>query len=199
MDLMHENHIPFGVSICYTSQNYLTVTSDDFLDMLIDKGCVFAWYFHYMPVGVNASTDLLLSPEQRTYMYNKIREIRGLTGGKELFAIDFQNDGEFVHGCIAGGERYCHINANGDVEPCVFIHYSGANIKDQSLLDCLRQPLFLAYKDVQPFNDNMLKTGAKSTDLEQPETCEHLCGKCTQYAKEWGPVADKLWADSHGK
>ena len=40
MDLMHENHIPFGVSICYTSQNYLTVTSDDFLDMLIDKGCV---------------------------------------------------------------------------------------------------------------------------------------------------------------
>ena len=216
MDLMHENHIPFGVSICYTSQNYLTVTSDDFLDMLIDKGCVFAWYFHYMPVGVNASTDLLLSPEQRTYMYNKIREIRGLTGGKELFAIDFQNDGEFVHGCIAGGERYCHINANGDVEPCVFIHYSGANIKDQSLLDCLRQPLFLAYKDGQPFNDNMLKpcpmlenphilqelihkTGAKSTDLEQPETCEHLCGKCTQYAKEWGPVADKLWADSHGK
>ena len=200
MDLMHENHIPFGVSICYTSQNYLTVTSDDFLDMLIDKGCVFAWYFHYMPVGVNASTDLLLSP----------------TGGKELFAIDFQNDGEFVHGCIAGGERYCHINANGDVEPCVFIHYSGANIKDQSLLDCLRQPLFLAYKDGQPFNDNMLKpcpmlenphilqklihkTGAKSTDLEQPETCEHLCGKCTQYAKEWGPVADKLWADSHGK
>ena len=216
MDLMHENHIPFGVSICYTSQNYLTVTSDDFLDMLIDNGCVFAWYFHYMPVGVNASTDLLLSPEQRTYMYNKIREIRGLTGGKELFAIDFQNDGEFVHGCIAGGERDCHNNANGDVEPCVFIHYSGANIKDQSLLDCLRQPLFLAYKDGQPFNDNMLKpcpmlenphilqklihkTGAKSTDLEQPETCEHLCGKCTQYAKEWGPVADKLWADSHGK
>lgn len=92
----------------------------------------------------------------------------------------------------------------------------GSEYKDQSLLDCLRQPLFLAYKDGQPFNDNMLKpcpmlenphilqelihkTGAKSTDLEQPETCEHLCGKCTQYAKEWGPVADKLWADSHGK
>ena len=216
MDLLKKHKLLFGTSICYTSKNYKTVTSDDFIDLLIEKGVKYTWYFHYMPVGVNASTDLLLSPEQRTYMYNKIREIRGLTGGKELFAIDFQNDGEFVHGCIAGGERYCHINANGDVEPCVFIHYSGANIKDQSLLDCLRQPLFLAYKDGQPFNDNMLKpcpmlenphilqelihkTGAKSTDLEQPETCEHLCGKCTQYAKEWGPVADKLWADSHGK
>ena len=210
MDLMHEKRSPFGVSICYTSKNYLTVTSDEFLDMLIDKGCVFAWYFHYMPVGVNASTELLLTPEQRVYMHDKIREIRGITGGKEIFAIDFQNDGEFVHGCIAAGERYCHINANGDVEPCVFIHYSGANIKEKSLLDCLRQPLFLAYRDGQPFNDNHLrpcpmlenpgilqelvkKTGAKSTDLEAPESCEHLCGKCTEYAKNWAPVADKLW------
>ena len=214
MDMMHAHRIPFGVSICYTSKNYLTVTSDEFLDMLIDKGCYFAWYFHYMPVGNNAGTDLLLTPEQRTYMYHKIREIRDLEGGKELFAIDFQNDGEFVHGCIAGGERYCHINANGDVEPCVFIHYSSANIKEQSLIDCLRQPLFLAYRDGQPFNDNLLrpcpmlenpeklqemikKTGAKSTDLESPETCEHLCSKCTEYAKEWAPVADALWAAGH--
>lgn len=210
MDLMHSKRLPFGVSICYTSQNYLTVTSDEFLDMLIDKGCIFAWYFHYMPVGVNADTKLLLSPDQRVYMHDRIREVRGLEGGKELFAIDFQNDGEFVHGCIAAGERYCHINANGDVEPCVFIHYSGANIKEKSLLDCLRQPLFLAYRAGQPFNENHLRpcpmlenpeilqklvkeTGAKSTDLEAPESCEHLCGKCVEYANAWAPVADKLW------
>ena len=49
--------------------------------------------------------------------------------------MDFQNDGEFVGGCIAGGRNYCHINPNGDVEPCVFIHYSGANIKEVSLLE----------------------------------------------------------------
>lgn len=212
MDLMHANHVPFGVSICYTSKNYLTVTSDEFLDMLIAKGCIFAWYFHYMPVGAGASTELLLTPEQREYMHDRIRWIRGLEEGKELFAIDFQNDGEFVHGCIAAGNRYCHINANGDVEPCVFIHYSGANIKEQSLIDCLRQPLFLAYRDGQPFNDNYLKpcpmlenpailqdlvkkTGAKSTDLEAPEEASALCAKCVDYAKAWNPVADKLWAE----
>ena len=89
-----------------------------------------------------------------------------VTEGKGLFAIDFQNDGEFVRGCIAAGERYCHINANGDVEPCVFIHYSGANIKAQSLLDCLRQPLFLAYRDGQPFNENHLRPCPM---LERPE------------------------------
>lgn len=214
MELMHTHRIPFGVSVCYTSRNYQDVTSDKFLDMLIDKGCIFAWYFHYMPVGVNASTDLLLTPDQRAYMKNRVREIRGLTGGKEIYAIDFQNDGEFAGGCVAGGRRYCHINANGDVEPCVFIHYSGANIRDKSLIDCLRQPLFLAYHDGQPFNGNMLrpcpmlenpqllqemvrKTGAKSTDLEAPESVEHLCGKCEAYAACWKDKADALWAEDH--
>ena len=41
MELMHEYKLPFGVSICYTSKNYKTVTSDEFLDMIIDKGCIF--------------------------------------------------------------------------------------------------------------------------------------------------------------
>ena len=77
MDLMHKNRIPFGVSICYTSKNYKDVTSDEFLDLLISKGCYFAWYFHYMPVGMGAGTDLLLNPEQRAYMKDRVREIRG--------------------------------------------------------------------------------------------------------------------------
>ena len=76
-----------SLSICYTSRNYKVVTSDEFLDLLIDKGCVFAWYFHYMPAGLNADTSLLLTPEQRTYMKNWVREIRGVTGGKELYCI----------------------------------------------------------------------------------------------------------------
>ena len=216
MELMQSYKIPFGVSICYTSRNYQDVTSDEFLDMLIEHGCYFAWYFHYMPVGMNASTELLLTPEQRVYMKDRIREIRGKEGGKEIFCIDFQNDGEFCGGCVAAGRRYCHINAAGDVEPCVFIHYSGANINEQSLLDCLRQPLFMKYYQEQPFNDNLLRpcpmlenpeylqrmvaeTGAKSTDLEAPETAEHLCGKCEGYAAAWAPVADRIWQQTHGE
>lgn len=216
MELMHSYKIPFGVSICYTSKNYLDVTSDEFLDMLIDKGCAFAWYFHYMPVGMNATTELLLTPEQREYMKNRVREIRGIDGGKEIFAIDFQNDGEFTQGCIAGGKLYCHINAAGDVEPCVFIHYSGANINEKPLLDCLRQPFFLKYHEGQPFNENHLRpcpmlenpellqkmvreTGAVSTDLEAPESAEHLCGKCMEYARNWAPTANRLWEEDHGK
>ena len=35
--------------------------------------------------------------------------------------------------------------------------------------------------------------GAISTDLESPETVEHLCGKCRKYANKWQPTADCLW------
>lgn len=214
MDLLRKNGLVYGTSICYTSQNYKYVTSDEFLDFLISKGVAYSWYFHYMPVGNDASVDLIPTPEQREYMYHRIREVRGWEGGKPIFLMDFQNDGEFVQGCIAGGKQYCHINSNGDVEPCVFIHYSGANIKEKSLVECLKQPLFKEYQAAQPFNDNLLqpcpmlenpeklrelvkKTGAKSTDMVSPEEVDHLCGKCENYSKEWAPYAEKLWASTH--
>ena len=209
MDLLRSNGLVYGTSICYTAYNCMAVTSDQFYDFLIDKGVAFSWYFHYMPVGMDASEELIPSPEQRAYMYRRIREIRAFKGGKPIFCMDFQNDGEFVGGCIAGGKYYCHVNPNGDVEPCVFIHYSGANIHDMTLVECLKQPLFRAYQKGQPFNDNPLRpcpmlenpeklraiieeTGAKSTDMISPESCEHLCAKCDRYAEHWTPVAEKL-------
>ena len=73
---------------------------------------------------------------------------------------------------------------------------------------------FMAYHDGQPFNENHLrpcpmlenpeqlremiaKTGAHSTDLQSPESAEHLCAKCDLYAMNWKPEADRLWAESH--
>jgi MoaA/NifB/PqqE/SkfB family radical SAM enzyme len=213
MDTLKRHGQLFGTSICYTSKNIETVTSDEFLDMIIEKGCRFTWYFHYMPVGNDASPELLPTAEQREYMYHRVREIRGKEGGKPIFAMDFQNDGEFVGGCIAGGRNYFHINANGDAEPCVFIHYSNANIKEVSLLNALKQPLFMAYRDGQPFNSNHLRpcpmlenpeilqrmvkeTGAKSTDLQSPETAEHLCEKCRAYEAQWTETAEQLWGNN---
>lgn len=38
------------------------------------------------------------------------------------------------------------------------------------------------------------ETGAKSTDLQLPELAEHLCEKCRDYAENWKPCAEKLWA-----
>ncbi len=175
MPVGNDAAVEFGTSVCYTSQNVYSVTSDEFLDMLIEKGSRFIWYFHYMPVGNDAAVDLLPNPEQRAYMYNRVREIRSLEGGKPIFAIDFQNDGEYIGGCIAGGRNYLHINPNGDVEPCVFIHYSSANIKEVTLLEALKQPLFMAYRENQPFNNNHLRPCPM---LENPEYLREMVKKC---------------------
>ena len=210
MAILKEKHLPFGLSCCYTSQNLDSISSYEFIDQMIQWGARFVWYFHYMPVGNDAVPELLPNPEQREFMYHRIRDIRAT---KPIFAMDFQNDGEYVGGCIAGGRRYLHINANGDCDPCVFIHYSNANIRDMSLLDVLRSPIFMAYHDGQPFNDNHLRpcpmlenpeklreivkaTGAHSTDLQSPETVDHLCDKCEAYAKNWTPTATELWSCS---
>lgn len=212
MRLLRRHKCLFGTSVCYTSQNYKAVTSDEFYDTEIENGAKFAWYFHYMPVGTDADTSLLLTPEQREYVYRAIREKRNSKTGKPIFTVDFQNDGEFVGGCIAGGRNYFHVNSEGDVEPCVFIHYSDCNIKEKSVYECLTSPLFNEYYKGQPFNDNMLrpcpmlenpqalvdivnKTGAKSTNLNCPESVEELCAKCTAYAENWAPAAKRIWEE----
>ncbi|MBQ4626394.1 MAG: radical SAM protein, partial [Clostridia bacterium] len=68
MDLLKENGLFFGISVCYTSKNIPYVTSDEFLDLVISKGSRFGLYFNYMPVGHGAVVDLIPSPEQRVYM-----------------------------------------------------------------------------------------------------------------------------------
>ena len=209
MELLRENGLPFGVSCCYTSANADSIATEEFFDWLIEKDALFAWIFTYMPVGVGSPTDLMVRADQRLRLYHFVREMRNK---KPLFTLDFQNDGEFVGGCIAGGRRYLHINAAGDVEPCVFAHYANANIREVSLLDALKSPIFMEYYREQPFNDNLLRpcpilenqdelahmverAGAHSTDLQEKESAHDLCAKCTDSIREWTPVAEKLWND----
>ena len=98
MDLMKKHGLLFGTSICYTRANLETVTSDEFLDLLIEHGCRYSWYFHFMPVGMDAAPELMPTVEQRKYIYHRLREIRSDKSDKQIFVMDFQNDGEFVGG-----------------------------------------------------------------------------------------------------
>jgi len=178
---------------------------------MVGWGAKFAWFFTYMPVGKDAVPELMASAEQRKFMYDRLR---GFRKTKPLFTIDFWNDGEFVGGCIAGGRSYLHISAGGEIEPCAFIHYSDSNIREKTLLEALRSPLFMQYHDNQPFNENMLRpcpvldntgklaemvenSGAHSTDVIAPEAAGDYCGKCAERAADWAPVADELWHCSH--
>lgn len=209
MDLLKQRHLAFGFSCCYTSKNINDVASDEFIDFLIEKGAWFGWYFTFMPIGAGSPVELMANPEQRAYMYKRVREIRET---KPMFVLDFWNDGEYVEGCIAGGRRYFHINSNGDAEPCAFIHYATENIRQTSILDILRSPLFMQYHKGQPFNQNHLRpcplldnpekldemvhaSGAHSTQPIDTEDVDDLTAKCREPSENWAVKADALWQE----
>ena len=211
MSILRARKLPFGISCCYTSKNVDIIGSEEYFDQMIAWGARFCWFFTSMPVGTDAVPELMVSAEQREFMYHQVRKFRET---KPLFTLDFWNDGEYSGGCLAGGRTYLHINANGDYEPCAFIHYSDTNVRTHTLLEALRAPLFTAYKEGQPWNGNHLRpcplldnpealvdaverSGAHSTDLQNPENVHDLTDKCVTSAKAWAPVADNLWACSH--
>ena len=210
MKILKAHKLPFGISCCYTSANTEVIGSDEFFDEMVENGALFAWLFTYMPIGKKAVPELLATAEQREFMYHQIRKFRST---KPIFTVDFWNDGEFVGGCIAGGRSYCHINANGDVEPCAFIHYSDSNIREKTLLEAYQSPLFMGYRHNQPFNGNMLRpcpvldnpgkltaiveeSGAISTDYSDKESAKEYSDKCVTASERWAPVADKLWKEA---
>jgi len=213
MEILRSRHLLYGISCCYTSKNVDVIGSEEYFDQMIAWGAKFCWFFTYMPVGNDAVPELMASAEQRKFMYEQVRKFRET---KPIFTMDFWNDGEYSGygghpgGCIAGGRRYLHINANGDIEPCAFIHYSDSNIREKTLLEALQSPLFMAYRKNQPFSDNLLRpcplldnqgalermvdeSGAHSTDLQSPEDVHSLTEKCVPTADRWESVANDLW------
>lgn len=213
MEILKRKKLPFGISCCYTRNNTEVIGSEAYFDDMIAAGAKFAWFFTYMPVGVDAVPDLMVTAAQREHMYRQIRAFRKT---KPIFTMDFWNDGEFVEGCIAGGRKYLHINANGDIEPCAFIHYADSNIHKKTLLEAFRSPLFMEYRKSQPFSENHLRpcplldnkgslakmvdaSGAASTDMQAPEDVHELSAKCAQTADNWAPVADRLWSETPHK
>lgn len=212
MEILKRKRLAFGASLCYTRRNTEVIGSEEFIDELIARGAKFAWFFTYMPVGADAVPDLMATAAQREFMYRQIRAFRDT---KPLFTMDFWNDGEYVDGCIAGGRRYLHINAGGDIEPCAFIHYADSNVYRNTLLEALQSPMFMQYHKNQPFNKNQLRPcplldnpgrltqmveacGAKSTDMIKQENVRDLSSKCVDAAKDWKPTADRLWKESKG-
>ncbi len=206
MDTLHKAGVIFGFSATYTRNNTEEVGSEDFVDLMIKKGCTFGWYFTYVPIGKDVDLDMMAAPEQRAFMFRQVKDFRK---SKPIAVFDFWNDGEAVNGCIAGGRRYLHINAAGEVEPCAFVHYATDNIKNISLLEALKSPLMQAYQKRQPFNSNMLRpcpiidnpealaemvaeTGAHSTQLNSNGGAAELAKKLRDYSKNWGQVADAL-------
>ncbi len=211
MDYIREARVILGSSATVTKYNVETVGSDEFIDRLVEKGVVAQMYFLYLPVNGQGDINLMVTPEQRDFLRRQVIRFRR---EKPLFVLDFWNDGPHVEGCIAGGRRYFHINANGDVEPCVYTHIAQHNIRDVSLLEALDSKLFRCIRNRQPHNANHLRpcmiidnphiyreviedSGAYFTHPGAEEVVTEMAREMDDYADRFGAFADKVWEEEY--
>jgi MoaA/NifB/PqqE/SkfB family radical SAM enzyme len=186
MDNLKEVGVPYGFSTMVTSHNVDTVISDEFNDMLIDKGCLVGWHFLYIPVGLNPDTSLMPTAEQRELM--RVRGPRRIRSQKPIFIVDFWNDAPHMGGCIAGARHFFHINCYGDVEPCIFIHLATDNVHDKSLKEAINSPFFTGFRNRQPYGENLLRP---CTMIDHPHVLRDICNECHPYPTD-GPVCGLL-------
>lgn len=154
MDRLKTQGVLFGFSATTFRNNVDVVSSEEFVDLMIAKGCFWGWYFQYIPIGRNPDPNLMLTPQQREKLRKRTYQNRSK---KTIFLADFWNDGPQVGGCLAGGRYYLHINCQGDVEPCVFCHFAADNIKQKSLREILKSPFMREIRKNIPYDGNTLR------------------------------------------
>lgn len=150
MERLRSRGVLFGISVTYASDNVDVVTRDEFIESMMARGVLFAWYFMFIPVGKDPVLELVPTPEQRVECGQRVAAMRKKHG---LFIADFWNDGPAVAGCMAGARRYMHILNTGRVEACVFAHFGVDNIREKSLLEAANSPFFNALREAFPYNE----------------------------------------------
>jgi len=138
--------VPFGISLTGTRYNAEEILSDEFIDFFFEKQqAVFGWLFQYMPIGRSYTLELLVTPEQRLWMWRRTWQI---IRERHIMLADFWNCGTVSDGCIAASRDagYLYVDWNGKVMPCVFVPYSAANVRkiysDGGTLDAIYDLLY---------------------------------------------------------
>jgi hypothetical protein len=151
----------------------------------------------------------MATPEQRSRMRERLAYFRAT---KSMLFVDFWNDGCLTQGCIAAGRKYFHVNARGDVEPCVFCHFASDNVKEKSLMDALNSPLFREMRSRQPLSENYFRPcllidhpedgrefALRHAGYFTHEGAEQLFTEFAQaidrYAEAYGEIAEEAWRE----
>ena len=168
MERIRNNHLIFGASVTATTANLQEITGKEFLDELRDSGCKAVIYVEFVPV-TEESKDLAPGDEEREYLRERLNVIR--KEYPDMVFISFPGDEKSSGGCLAAGRGFFHINSHGGAEPCPFSPYSDVNVKNTSLREAMRSPLFTALRE----QDVLMEEHSGGCVLfERRETVERL-------------------------
>lgn len=144
MEALKEKGIVFGISVTVTKENMESVFSDDFIKDLTDKGVKFLFFVEYVPIGGNKK-ETAPDDAEREFIRQRVSEFRAAYN--EIVFVSIPGDENTSGGCLAAGRGFFHINHKGDAEACPMSPFSDVNVRDGSLEDALRSPLFASIKE----------------------------------------------------
>ncbi len=185
--LLAQRGVMTGFSATLTSENCESICSDDFIDLRIEEGDLFGWFFLLQPIGRSPRVDLMVTADQRAMLRDTINRWR--SEDRPIFLGDFWNDGKMVGGCMAAGKYYFHIYANGDISPCVFSPIACGNVIDiiqghsryESLGDLVQNhPVFARYREEQ---DRITDRSRPCPLIDQPDAIRRICS-----GEDWRPA-----------
>ena len=139
MEHFRDKGMIFGASITVTTENYREVTSPEFIESLMAKGCKLIIYVEFVPVTDEAQYLAPGDPE-RIYVADAMDRMRERT--TDIVLLSFPGDELSAGGCMAAGRGFFHINSHGGAEPCPFSPYSDINVRETSLKDAISSRLF---------------------------------------------------------
>ncbi|MBQ6018836.1 MAG: radical SAM protein [Clostridia bacterium] len=138
---LKQNGMVFGTSVTVTKDNMHEVCSDGFAGELYEKGCRVIIFVEYVPAD-GESEHLAPGEPEQAWIQRQVRALR--RKNRRMVLISFPGDEKSSDGCVAAGRGFFHINAHGGAEPCPFSPYSDCNVRDSSIREALRSPLFYA-------------------------------------------------------
>ena len=144
MDELHRRGLIYGVSVTVTKENIGEVYSDEFLNLMRERGCKAVFYIEYVPV-TDESQELAPDDDDRAFMTERMDYLRA--NHDDMMYIAFPGDEKSSGGCLAAGRGFFHINSHGGAEPCPFSAYSDINVKETSVREALNSGLFTALRD----------------------------------------------------
>jgi len=139
MDRLKKKGILYGASVTVTTENLRTVTSNAFFEKLYNKGCRAIIYVEYVPV-TQETKQLAPTDSERQLLDSAQQKLRKQY--EDVIFLSFPGDEKYSGGCLAAGRGFFHINVDGRAEPCPFSPYSDTNLKDCTLREALKSPLF---------------------------------------------------------
>ncbi len=141
----------FGFAATNTSANSEYLAGKEFIDQMIECGCMVGFYSEYVPSGPCVEAEWLLDETVRKSFRGEVLHIRRT---RPIVLVQFPQDeyGE-ENICSAAGQASLHINSQGFVEPCPFVPVSCDNIRSGGLLKACRSKFLCSIRQ----NPELLK------------------------------------------